>query len=212
MATVLEATEIDARPISAHIEGPFPLPLPLTLESRLARLVKAARRGDRQAWDTLIRLYQRSVLEVIRRRVKTEADAEEICQEVFLQAIRKLSQLKEPEAIGGWLRRIAERLSLNFLTRSRSSKNFDDRTWEDHNDGRNEPFKEVSRREAQDAVWQGLNQLGAMDREALFAFYIEGKSLSQMSEEFAVPLGTVKRRLHVARKRLAKHLAPLNEG
>jgi RNA polymerase sigma-70 factor (ECF subfamily) len=43
-----------------------------------------------------------------------------------------------------------------------------------------------------------------MDRETLMAFYIKGQSLHEMAREFGAPLGTIKRRLHVARKRLAR--------
>jgi RNA polymerase sigma-70 factor (ECF subfamily) len=46
-----------------------------------------------------------------------------------------------------------------------------------------------------------------MDRDTLVAFYVKGRSLVEMSDQFASPVGTIKRRLHVARKRLAKELA-----
>jgi RNA polymerase sigma-70 factor (ECF subfamily) len=52
-------------------------------------------------------------------------------------------------------------------------------------------------------VRAGLNRLRDLDRETLVAFYVHGQSLLEMSEEFDAPLGTIKRRLHVARKRLA---------
>ena len=45
-----------------------------------------------------------------------------------------------------------------------------------------------------------------VDRSTLVAFYLEGQSLIEMSDEFSAPIGTIKRRLHVARKRLAKEL------
>jgi RNA polymerase sigma-70 factor (ECF subfamily) len=48
-----------------------------------------------------------------------------------------------------------------------------------------------------------------MDRETLEAFYFEGSSLLEMSRKFDTPVGTIKRRLHVARKRLAKELEAL---
>jgi RNA polymerase sigma-70 factor (ECF subfamily) len=48
-----------------------------------------------------------------------------------------------------------------------------------------------------------------MDRETLIAFYVEGQSLVQMADDFDAPLGTIKRRLHVARKRLAKQVDEL---
>ena len=51
--------------------------------------------------------------------------------------------------------------------------------------------------------------LRAMDRDTLVEFYFQGRSLVEMSEKFASPVGTIKRRLHVARKRLAKELESL---
>jgi RNA polymerase sigma-70 factor (ECF subfamily) len=55
-------------------------------------------------------------------------------------------------------------------------------------------------------VRKGLKALGRMDRETLVAFYVRGQSLVEMSDSFDAPVGTIKRRLHVARKRLAKHV------
>ena len=52
----------------------------------------------------------------------------------------------------------------------------------------------------------GLARLGELDRHTLEAFYFRGQSLAEMSKSFAAPVGTIKRRLHVARKRLAEHL------
>ena len=49
---------------------------------------------------------------------------------------------------------------------------------------------------------KGLEKLKRTDRETLVAFYIQGRSLKQMSREFETPVGTIKRRLHVARNRL----------
>ena len=52
----------------------------------------------------------------------------------------------------------------------------------------------------------------AVDRATLVAFYIHGRSLKQMSREFETPIGTIKRRLHVARNRLRRHLDAYDEG
>jgi RNA polymerase sigma-70 factor (ECF subfamily) len=48
-----------------------------------------------------------------------------------------------------------------------------------------------------------------LDRSTLVAFYVDGRSLNEMSDDFAAPIGTIKRRLHVARKRLAKEVEEL---
>jgi RNA polymerase sigma-70 factor (ECF subfamily) len=49
---------------------------------------------------------------------------------------------------------------------------------------------------------EGLKRLKELDRLTLEAFYLRGRSLKQMSREFETPVGTIKRRLHVARQRL----------
>ncbi|MEM6655631.1 MAG: sigma factor-like helix-turn-helix DNA-binding protein, partial [Planctomycetota bacterium] len=55
----------------------------------------------------------------------------------------------------------------------------------------------------------GLGRLRDLDRTTLEAFYVRGESLAEMSVAFEAPVGTIKRRLHVARKRLAAELETL---
>ena len=71
------------------------------------------------------------------------------------------------------------------------------------------PLDEMLAHERQSHVRTGLKRLRSMDRETLVAFYIKGRSLCEMSNEFGSPIGTIKRRLHVARKRLAEKLQDL---
>lgn len=202
MATILEPLELEAIEEIPFDAGVFVSPPADTIAS----LVRRAKGGDHTAWETLIRRHQKVIFETVRTRVRSDSDAEEVCQEVFLQAFRKLYQLEVPEAFGSWLRRIAERLAINHLSRRRVEWPFSETQLERQRDVRAEPVGEAMRREAQQRVLRGLNDLRTMDREALVAFYLEGKSLGEISHELAVPLGTVKRRLHVARKRLAKLL------
>jgi RNA polymerase sigma-70 factor (ECF subfamily) len=62
------------------------------------------------------------------------------------------------------------------------------------------------RAEQRSSLLRGLYRLKALDRATLEAFYIRGQSLRQMSLHFETPIGTIKRRLHVARKRLRRQL------
>jgi len=73
-------------------------------------------------------------------------------------------------------------------------------------DHRSSPVEAALTVERKDQVQAGLGRLGDMDRDTLVAFYVEGQSLLQMADQFEAPLGTIKRRLHVARKRLAKEV------
>jgi RNA polymerase sigma-70 factor (ECF subfamily) len=64
------------------------------------------------------------------------------------------------------------------------------------------PVDEMIRAEDRADIWKGLDRLKPLDRDTLVAFYIKGRTLKQMSREFETPVGTIKRRLHVARNRL----------
>ena len=68
------------------------------------------------------------------------------------------------------------------------------------------PLETIIRAENRARLWKGLDRLKEIDRATLVAFYIQGRSLKQMAREFATPVGTIKRRLHVARSRLRRQL------
>lgn len=180
-----------------------------TERDSLTPLVQAAQRGDRAALDELFHRYHRAVYGVIFRRLGNHAEAQELCQEVFIQAMRKIHQLHNPLCFGGWLRSVASRMAINRAVRGRTRTTGDGGRLDAECAQRETPLGEVLARERRDCVHVGLNRLTAMDRDTLLAFYFEGQSLVEMSTQFNSPVGTIKRRLHVARKRLAKELEAL---
>ena len=84
-------------------------------------LVVAVLNGRREAFDELIRRYQRQAVAVSYRLLGNSHDALEVTQDAFLKAYTSLSTLQRPEAFGGWLMRIVSNLSLNFR-RSRRTR------------------------------------------------------------------------------------------
>src|SRR6478672_3611713 len=84
-------------------------------------LVQRSLKGDRPAFDELIRRYQRQAVAVSYRLLGSTHDALEVTQDAFLKAFASLSTLQKPEAFGGWLMRIVSNLSLNFR-RGRNTK------------------------------------------------------------------------------------------
>src|SRR4029077_11503288 len=106
----------------------------------------------------------------------------------------------------GWLRQITVRMAINRVTRKAPLQGTDQEVLQNAPDREAGPLDEIIRAENRVAVWKGLDKLKEIDRATLVAFYIQGRSLKQMAREFATPVGTIKRRLHVARGRLKKHL------
>jgi len=127
-------------------------------------------------------------------------------QEVFLHVLRRLDQLREPERFAGWLRQVAVRMAINRATRRNAPPSVETAVLERASEHREDPLDELIARERARRLWEALERLKTIDREALVAFYIQGESLIEIAERLEVPIGTVKRRLHTARKRLKAEL------
>jgi len=180
-----------------------------TVEPSEYSLVIAAQSGDREAFGELAQRYERAVYATAYRRLNNHAEAQEVCQEVLVRAMQKISQLREPEAFGGWLQAVTNRMAINRAVRKRSATPSDPEMLAATCVDAETPLAKALARERASQVHAGLGRLGELDRDTLVAFYVQGQSLVEMSEEFRSPVGTIKRRLHVARKRLAKELEEL---
>jgi len=176
------------------------------------QLVCAARRGGRPAFGELVRRFEGAVSGTALRQMGDPLEAEELAQEVFLRAFEKLSQLRDPAAFGGWLRAMARRMAINAMLRRPASVATSPEVLEATCADVASPLDQVLASERSAEVHAGLDRLCDMDRQTLLAFYVRGESIIEMSQAFAAPIGTIKRRLHVARKRLAEQLAPLSEA
>ncbi|MEX0702899.1 MAG: sigma-70 family RNA polymerase sigma factor [Planctomycetales bacterium] len=176
---------------------------------RIVELVRLAQRGDREAFGQLVEHFDDTVFWIVLRRLRNRSEAREVAQEVFLRAMRKLGQLRQPERFAGWLRRIAVRMSINRATRRPLEAMPGPETFAGLASNPRAPLEDALRRERAGQVRDGLERLREVDRQTLLAFYFEGRSLKEMSVRFDSPIGTIKRRLHTARNRLRKELADL---
>lgn len=175
-------------------------------DATVAELVRSAQAGDRDAFGELFERYRPAITSLALRRVRNADEADELAQDVFIQAMNKISQLRVPEAFGGWLRQIVHRMAINRITRSRTAVACDPETLAATCLASGTPDGVAEDREQAAAVRNSIERLGPLDRQTLLAFYLRGQTLVEMSDEFEAPIGTIKRRLHVARKRLAKEM------
>ncbi len=170
---------------------------------RTAALVVRAQRGDREAFGALVEHFQPTVFALCRTRLGGNlAEAAELSQEVFLHVMRRIGQLREPERFAGWLKQVTVRMAINRATRRVPPPSLDREVIEATIGTRQQPLEELLANERVHQVWDGLARLNSMDRETLVAFYINGLSIVEVAERHEAPIGTVKRRLHTARKRL----------
>lgn len=170
----------------------------------MTALVQANINGDRDAFDEIYNRHVECVKRVVGRRIKDAAEVEELVQEVFIQAMNKLSQLTKPEAFVGWISRIAANMAINRAKRRGRLAFIDQEILEATVQDQQDVEFWLVREETHKSLHEKLKLLGQRDRDTLFAYYFEQKSVVQMSEHFAAPVGTIKRRLHTARLRLAE--------
>lgn len=171
---------------------------------RTAQLVTRAQAGDRSAFGELFVQFQPTIYSIALRRTGNRSDALELVQDVFIQAMQKIDQLRTPQAFGGWLRQITVRMAINRMVRRRVTFATEPEVLQETVATESAPESYLMDAERAAEVRDGIARLRDMDRETLEAFYVRGSSLAEMAVEFDAPLGTIKRRLHVARKRLAE--------
>ena len=173
-------------------------------------LVEKAKTGDRAAYGELVVRFQSSVYAMALARVRDPLEAQELAQDVFVHAMRKLPQLRDARCFAGWLRRITARMAINRLTRRGPFFGADPEVLDAVEGIGRSPEASLEVGEAIEQLKEGLAELKPLDRATLEAFYLRGRSLKQMAREFDVPTGTIKRRLHVARARLKEVLETID--
>jgi len=169
-------------------------------------LIARAQTGDRAAFGELVQRFHPAVYAVALARLRDPNEATELAQEVFIHAMTKITQLRDAHCFVGWLRQITVRMAINRVTRKAPAQGVEPEVLQNAPDAEAGPLDEMIKSENRKEIWSGLDRLKPLDRDTLVAFYIKGRTLKQMSHEFETPVGTIKRRLHVARNRLRNAL------
>ncbi len=165
-------------------------------------LVDKAKTGDRAAFGELVVRFQDTVHALAMAKVRNHAEAQDLAQDVFAHAMRKLPQLRDARCFAGWLRRIVGRMAINRLTRRNPAFGTDPEVLSGVAGTDREPGDLFDQADEAATLREAVTRLKASDRATLEAFYLRGRSLKEMADEFDAPVGTIKRRLFVARDRL----------
>lgn len=169
-----------------------------------AELVCSARLGS---GDAIAQLYERHGALVYRFTLRMSGDAsmaEEITQEVFLAFLKKPHQFEEERsAFSTWLCGIARRQLWKRLERDERFVAVEDSEQSPDLYSPDDPDEWLSRKAAVDAVRKGIDQLPLLLKEVVVLCELEELTYSQVSLILAVPIGTVRSRLHRAKARLA---------
>jgi RNA polymerase sigma-70 factor (ECF subfamily) len=166
--------------------------------------VAQARAGEPGAWDILFKRYQLPLYVYVFELVRNEQTSLDVVQETFIAAVRHIGGLRDGVKFGGWLFGIAHQKCLQqWRKRDREAAALDDLA-ETPVDLESGPDDLLIRREQEDAFMKLLTQLPPPQRSVLLLHFIEEFSLEEIAGITGVSLGTVKSRLHYAKKALRK--------
>jgi RNA polymerase sigma factor (sigma-70 family) len=171
----------------------------------LSALVNRARSADLEAFGELVRRFQDMAYGCAYAVLGDFHLAEDAAQEAFLEAYRSLSNLAEPKAFPGWLRRIVLRCS-SRITRRKSLSTTPLEAAENVPGGEPDPASVAEKIEMKDKVLAAIKALPASERMVTTLFYINGYSQKDIARFLEVPVTTVKNRLHASRKRLKERM------
>ncbi|GEM_PF-701028 len=172
------------------------------------QLIRRVLSGDDKAFDILVGKYQKSVHALVWRKVEDFHYAEEITQDTFLQAYRKLSTLKNPHQFAGWLYVIANRLCIDWIRKQKpamqsleetSVKEIDSITYERYVEEDRELEAAEHRHEI---VKKLLEKLPESERTVMTLYYLGEMTTKEISKFLGVSVKTISSRLRRARERL----------
>ena len=192
-----------------------------SMQADASRLMSAAKRGDRAAFDELVLTLRGRAYTVAQSLVGSREDALELSQEAFLKTYRARDSFREGEPFLPWFHRILRNTCFSHLRkqkrlrqRSLSAGSSDDDAgeWEIADESA-PPSEPLERAERAEAFWIAFKVLAARDREILSLRHFEELSYQDIADALGVPIGTVMSRLFHARRRLRDLLqGVLDEG
>ncbi|MBM3322551.1 sigma-70 family RNA polymerase sigma factor [candidate division WOR-3 bacterium] len=192
--------------------APIALPVPDD------ELVRRAQAGNSEAFEELVRRYERKVYNIAYRLLGNEQDASEALQDAFLRAYRFLSKFQFKSSFYTWLYRIATNVSLSKLRgRERVETVSLDQTVGDSGevaleipDYKYAPERLMQQRELRQALQDAVDELPEDYRSVVVLRDLEDLSNEEVSKVLKLSVAAVKSRLHrgrlVLREKLAKYL------
>jgi RNA polymerase sigma-70 factor (ECF subfamily) len=175
-----------------------------------AELAAATAAGDADAFEQLVRKYERPVLSTIYRYVGDRVAAEDVAQEAFLKVWRRAKSFKGRSSFSTWLYRVVVNECLNFRRKRSRAKNVPlDELLAEGGPGLEERL-EAEKKAA--AVRAAVAELPARQRMALILSKFEGRSYREIGAMMRTSTSSVESLIFRAKNNLMKKLLPLKEA
>lgn len=180
-------------------------------DQRLVELVRQFQKGDSGAFDKIFSLAYSNVYFMVYKMMRDHYEAEDVTQEVFTNIFNHLNELKEPQTFKKWMNQIAWHTTLDYLKsrRRNSTAGCDIDTLLETNQlcpDLQDDGKQILDAERKNVVMGAIDQLNPMLRITVLLRFFNDLKEREIAEIMNVPLGTVKRRLMIAKQQLSGKL------
>jgi RNA polymerase sigma-70 factor (ECF subfamily) len=176
----------------------------LVVEEREQLPVAEARAGSPEAWDILFKRYQLPLYVYVFELLHDEQASLDAVQETFINAARYIGGLREDGKFGSWLFGIAHQKCVQQWRKCSRERDFLNEQFEATEEYDDAPSELLIRAEQEAEFMELLNQLPLPQRSVLLLHFVEDFSLEEIAAITEAQLGTVKSRLHYAKKALRK--------
>src|SRR5271170_6548672 len=174
--------------------------------------VQQARAGKPAAWDALFHRYQLPLYVYAFELVHNEQTSLDIVQETFISAVKHIGGLRDDQKFGSWLFGIAHQKCIQRWRKQSGKEILFDEIPESPDESENSPDDLLIRQEQEAEFMNLLNQLPLPQRSVLLLHFVEDFPLEEIARITETQIGTVKSRLHYARKSLRRLLEAKNEN
>jgi RNA polymerase sigma-70 factor (ECF subfamily) len=171
-----------------------------------AELVQRCRAGDPDAWNALVERFSRYVYAICVQGFRlSDADAEDVYQEVFTRVYTRLETLRDDAAVRPWIAQLTRRLCIDRLAGAAREQP----TAEPIDEGSEDVLAEI---DEAFVVREALAELPEYCQEMLDRFFTRDESYQTISSELDVPSGTIASRISRCLGKLREHLEGRNDG
>ncbi len=171
-----------------------------------AELVQRCRAGDPEAWNALVERFSRYVYAICRQGFRlSDADAEDVYQEVFTRVYTRLDTLRDDAAVRPWIAQLTRRLCIDRLAGAAREQP----TADPIDEGSEDTLAEI---DEAFVVREALSELPDHCQEMLDRFFARDESYQTISAELDVPSGTIASRISRCLGKLRERLEGRSDG
>jgi RNA polymerase sigma-70 factor (ECF subfamily) len=159
--------------------------------------------GQTELYRELVDRYHRGLIIYLLNMLGDEMQAEDIAQDAFLQAYRKLDTFNPAYSFSTWLYRIAMNMSLRHMAKSKQGIVFDESKYTSNGES---PEDSQSKKETKTAIRRAVRTLNPNYQQVINLYYWGGKSYEEISQILGCPIGTVRTWLARSKQLLREEL------